>query len=302
MEKRKLGKTGLDVSVVGLGAAPAAYLGTDQQRYAQVLNLLLDAGVNLLDTAAVYPGSEKALGQLVGHRRDEYYLVSKCGNKVEGLDGQPWTESLIARSVDRSLANLGVSHIDVMLLHSCDLATLQKGEAIGALVKAKQAGKVRHIGYSGDNEAGAYAASLPEVEVIETSVNLVDQINLDKVVAPAASANIGVIAKRPIANAAWKDLDQQQGFYRNYAKTYTERLPKLGIDASQFGLEWPELALRFTLSQPGVTTAIIGTTNPDNARANLAYVARGPLDPAIVAKIREAYRRADPKGEWAGQT
>jgi aryl-alcohol dehydrogenase-like predicted oxidoreductase len=302
MEKRKLGKTGLAVSVLGLGGAPAAFLGTEQDRFSQVLNLLLDAGVNLLDTAAAYPGSEKALGQLVGHRRNDFYLVSKCGNKVEGLDGPAWSPQLIEQSVDRSLANLGVSHIDVMLLHSCNLDVLQKGEAIGALVKAKRAGKVRHIGYSGDNEAGTYAASLSEVEVIETSINLVDQVNLDKVVAPAVKANIGVIAKRPIANAAWKDISQQPGMYQSYAKTYTERLPKLGIEASQFGLEWPELALRFTLSQPGVTTAIIGTTNPDNAKANLAYVAKGKLDADVIAKIREAFTRADPKGEWSGQT
>jgi aryl-alcohol dehydrogenase-like predicted oxidoreductase len=300
MEKRTLGKTGLAVSVLGLGAAPAAYLGTQSDRFATVLNLLLDGGVNLLDTAAGYPGSEQALGKLVGHRRNDFYLVSKCGHKVEGVSGTPWSAQLIEQSIDRSLANLGITHVDVMLLHSCDLATLQKGEAIGALVKAKRAGKVRHIGYSGDNEAGSYAANHPEIEVIETSISVADQINIDKVLAPAAKANIGVIAKRPIANAAWKDT--QPGMYQNYARVYTERLPKLGIDPKQWGLDWPELALRFTLSQPGVATAIIGTTNPDNARANLAYAAKGPLDAKIVATIREAFKKADPTGSWSGQT
>jgi aryl-alcohol dehydrogenase-like predicted oxidoreductase len=303
MEKRTLGQTGLSVSVLGLGAAPAAFLGTEADRFSRVLNLLLDAGVNLLDTAAGYPGSEQALGKLVGHRRNDYYLVSKCGNKVEGLTGSPWSAELIGQSIDRSLANLGVTHLDVMLLHSCDLATLQKGEAVAALADAKRAGKVRHIGYSGDNEAAAYAASQPEVEVIETSINLVDQINIDKVLPPARQNDIGIIAKRPIANAAWKDLSQQPGMYANYAKTYTERFAAMKLDAKQLGFDsWPELALRFTLSQNGVTTAIIGTTNPDNARANLAYVAKGPLDPKVVTQIRDAFRKADPQGQWTGQT
>ena len=302
MEKRTLGKTGLSVSVLGLGAAPAAYLGTESDRFGKVLNLLLDSGVNLIDTAAGYPGSEKALGKLVGHRRHDFYLVSKCGHKVEGVSGSPFSAGLIEQSIDRSLANLGITHVDVMLLHSCDLATLQKGEALAALVKAKRAGKVRHIGYSGDNEAGTYAASLSEVEVIETSINVADQVNIDKVLTPAKKANIGIVVKRPIANAAWKEISQQPGMYQNYAKTYTERLPKLGIDPKQWGLDWPELALRFTLSQPGVATAIIGTTNPDNAKANLAYAAKGPLDPTAVTAIREAFKKADPTAAWAGQT
>jgi len=126
MEKRTLGKTGLSVSVLGLGAAPAAYLGTQSARFANVLSLLLDAGVNLIDTAAGYPGSEQALGKLVGHRRNDFYLVSKCGHKVEGVSGSPWSASLIEQSIDRSLANLGITHVDVMLLHSSNLRPVKR--------------------------------------------------------------------------------------------------------------------------------------------------------------------------------
>jgi aryl-alcohol dehydrogenase-like predicted oxidoreductase len=68
------------------------------------------------------------------------------------------------------------------------------------------------------------------------------------------------------------------------------------------GTAWPEIALRFTLSQPGVHTAIIGTTNPENAKTNLDAAAKGPLPAEVVKKIGEAFRAADPRGEWAGQT
>ncbi len=303
MEKRILGRTGYSVSVIGLGTAPAAYLGTDVAKFESLLNQVLDAGVNLLDTAASYPDSEKTLGKLVSHRRNEFVLVSKCGSKVPGIDGAAWSEALITATVDRAIANLGPTPIDVMLLHSCDLATLQKGEAIGALVKAKQAGKIKHIGYSGDNEAAAYAVTLPEIEVLETSVNVVDQINIDMVLPGAVKHNVGVIVKRSIANAAWKDISLQQGLYKNYTKTYTDRFQQMGLNPEDVGFtDWPELALRFTLSQPGVTTAIIGTTNPDNAKSNLTAAAKGLLDASVVAKIRDAFKRADPAGKWAGQT
>jgi len=111
-----------------------------------------------------------------------------------------------------------------------------------------------------------------------------------------------------VANAAWKDIDQQPGLYKSYAKTYTERLAKMKLDPAALGVSgppekaWPELALRFTLSQPGVHCAIIGTTNPDNARANIAMADKGPLPAEAVRKVREAFRRADPQGAWLGQT
>jgi aryl-alcohol dehydrogenase-like predicted oxidoreductase len=177
---------------------------------------------------------------------------------------------------------------------------------LGALVKAREAGKIRFAGYSGDNEAAAYAATLPDVAVIETSVNIADQINLRLVLPATQKNNIGVIAKRPVANAAWRQPDQQQGLYRGYAQTYHDRLKQMKLNLSHLGFSgddaWPELALRFTLSHPGVHTAIIGTTNPDNARANLAHANKGPLPPKVVQEIRAAFEAADPKGTWTGQT
>jgi aryl-alcohol dehydrogenase-like predicted oxidoreductase len=119
---------------------------------------------------------------------------------------------------------------------------------------------------------------------------------------------VGIIAKRPIANAAWKELSSQPGFYKNYAKEYTDRLAKLGLSPGDLGFAgdpaeaWPSIALRFTLSFPQVASAIIGTTNPDNARRNLAIAAEGPLPTEIVERLRAAFQRADPDGLWKGQT
>jgi len=308
MRKVTFGRTGLSVSVLGFGAAPIGYLDTERERVARILNFMLDAGVNLIDTASNYPGAEEAIADTVGQRRDEYVLVSKCGPKLPDLDERAWSPELITKTVDRSLRQLRTDRLDVMLLHSCDLKTLQKGDALEALVRAREAGKVRFVGYSGDNDAAEYAASLPDVAVIETSVNVADQVNIDRVLPKTVANHIGVLAKRPVANAAWKDIDQQPGLYKSYAKTYTERLAKMKLDPAALGVSgppekaWPELALRFTLSQPGVHCAIIGTTNPDNARANIAMADKGPLPAEAVRKVREAFRRADPQGAWLGQT
>jgi aryl-alcohol dehydrogenase-like predicted oxidoreductase len=307
IERTIFGKTGLSVSRLGFGAGPIGYLKTDQERAGKILHLLLDSGVNLLDTAASYEGSETLIGNAVSSRREQYVLVSKCGRPVPDVNGEAWSAELILGTVDRSLRNLKTDHLDVMLLHSCDMDVLEKGEAMGALVKARAAGKIKFAGYSGDNEEAAYAASLPDVAVLEMSISIADQANIHTALPKARENNLGVLAKRPIANAAWKDPSQQPGMYRSYSKTYYDRIRAMKLNPTDLGFVgptdgvWPELALRFTLSIPGVHCAIIGTTNPDNARANIAYAEKGPLSEDVVHKVEEVFREADPEGKWAAQ-
>jgi len=306
METRTFGRTGLDVSVLGFGGAPIGVLETEQAEVDGVLGLLLDHGVNLVDTAAGYRGSEEAIGRSIRSRREDFVLVSKCGQAFDDLPGEPWSEELISATIERSLARLQTDHLDVMLLHTCDLEVLERGEAVAALVRAREAGKIRFAGYSGDNQAAVYAARLDDVAVIQTSINVCDQTNIDQVLPVAAECGVGVMAKRPIANAAWKDINDQPGFYARYAETYTERLALMAIGPQDIGFEesdWAELALRFTLSCD-VGTAIIGTTNPDHVRANIEAASRGPLPEEAVAQLREAFVEAmvDAGEEWTGQT
>jgi len=308
MSKIPFGTTGFSVSRLGFGGAPVGYLKTDQDRVARILNLLLDSGVNVFDTAAAYQGSEELIGNAVGHRRAEYVLISKCGSTLPDVPGAAWSRQLILGTVDHSLRRLKTDCLDVMLLHSCDLATLKKGEAVEALVTAQEQGKIRFAGYSGDNEAAAYAAGLKDIAVLEMSVSIADQNNLDTVVPVAQKNNLGVLAKRPIANAAWKDPSQQPGFYGDYASEYHRRLKEMNLNPAELDFKgdprevWPELALRFTLSHPAVHCAIVGTTNPENVKANIAAAEKGPTPSDVVKRIREAFRAADPNGKWKGQT
>ena len=310
MEMRGFGKTSLEVSALGFGGAPVGFLETDRRQVTEILNTLLDRGVNLIDTAASYRGSEEAIGEAIGHRRDDYVLVSKCGQDFDDIEGAAWSSLAIEQTVDRALRRLKTDHIDVMLLHSCNLEFSKQGEALGALVKAREAGKVRYVSYSGDNEAAVHAAGLDDVAVIETSISLCAQANIDTALPQARRNNVGVLAKRPIANAAWKDAAEQRGIYVNYAKTYAERLAKMAIAPADLGFPgevgaaWSEIALRFTVSQPGVTTAIVGTTNTANVERNVEALSKGALAEKVVADLRQAFRRAEAAaGEpWLAQT
>src|SRR2546421_9974553 len=95
MDKRTFGKTGLQVSPLGFGAAPAAYLAAERQRTASMINKLLDAGMNVIDTAASYPGSERFIGENLSPRRADFVLISKCGSKIPERDAAAWTEKMI---------------------------------------------------------------------------------------------------------------------------------------------------------------------------------------------------------------
>ena len=307
MDTTTLGRTGLKVSRLAFGAGPIGYLDTAQDQAGQVLNLLLDRGVNVIDTAAAYQGSEELIAKAVGHRREDFVLVSKCGKRVPGVEGEDWSARVVTQTVDRSLKRLGTDHLDVMLLHSCKREVLVKGEALGALLRAKEAGKIRFAGYSGDNDAATYAAGLPGVDVLMCSANLCDQENLEAALPAAAAAGVGILVKRSVANGAWKPLDAQQGIYRDYVKPYVERFQAMGLGPRALGFageeDWMEIALRFTLALP-VHVLSIGTTSAANAEANLRLMEAGPLAPEAVATIRKAFADARRRAAipWPGLT
>lgn len=311
--KRPFGRTGLNVTPLGFGGAPIGLLESEAEAVGDVLNELLDAGVNLIDTAACYYGSEEAIGRAVSSRRDEFVLVSKCGHNVDKDGRADFSPDVITESIDRSLKRLKTDRLDVILLHSCDLKTLKQGDALAAAVKAREAGKVRFVGYSGDNDAAAWAVQQPDVAVLQTSVNVCDQNNIDTVLPLAKKHNVGVMVKRPIANAAWKPLNEQYEKYQNYTKPYRERFEAMGLTADDFadaGLgfssdanaAWCELFLRFTLSQPGVGVAIVGTTKPSHVRANIEIANNGPLPQKLIDRLRKAFKEAPGSKGWEGKT
>ena len=281
LERRPFGETGLDVSLLGLGAGQIGESDVTEAEAAEVLNGALDLGITLIDTAASYGLSEERIGRHLGARRNEFLLSTKGGPKINGQ--RDWSPGSVLESIERSLRLTRSERIDIFYLHSCPLEILRRGELQDTLDQAVTAGKIRVAGYSGDNEALAFAVDSGRFGAIETSVNIADQWNLRNVL--GRRPGLGVIAKRPIANAPWRFTERPAG---NYAELYWERLRDLNLDPD--GLDWAEFALRFTVYAPGVHTAIAGTAKLDHLRRNIAAAGQGPLPADALQRIDKAWR------------
>ena len=295
MERRLLGKTGLEVSALGFGGAEIGYENASLDTVERLLGSALNAGLNVIDTAECYAGSEELIGQAVGHRRDQFLLFTKCGH-ASGLPYSDWDPKLLRESIDRSLQRLRTDRVDLVQLHTCSEEMLRQGEVIAVLQEARDAGKTRFIGYSGDHHAARYAVECGAFDTLQTSVSIADQEPLELTLPLAQEKGMGVITKRPIANAVWT---KDEVLPDNYAYRYWQRLQALKYDF----LNSPEAvstALRFTLAQPAVATAIVGTKNPDRWLSNARLLDAGPLPLEQLAAIRARWKEVA-GADWTGQ-
>lgn len=306
LEKRPFGKTGMMVTVLGFGGAEIGYEKTDQAVVDKLLNSALDAGLNVVDTAECYVDSEVQIGKAIGSRRKEYFLFTKCGHFVDGGGrGADWSKAALLKSIERSLQRLNTDVVDLVQLHSCDIAELKKGECIEALEQAKKEGKTRFIGYSGDRDAARYAVECGRFDSLQTSVNYCDQEPIELTLPLALEKNMGVIAKRPIANAVWRYDEKPTN---GYHVEYWNRLQKLGYDFAKGdarkneGAEGPAgIALRFTAMQPAVDVLIVGTSKPERWKQNADLMKAGPLTKAQHDAIRARWKEVA-SADWSGQT
>jgi len=295
MEMRTLGNTGLEISRLGAGLSEigSRLSLTDEDTAARVLNGALDGGINFLDTSACYGISEELIGRTIAHRRHEYVLATKCGHITGGYAGEEWTAKTVTDSIDRSLERMRTDFIDLMQLHSCEVDVLERGEVIEALHVARQAGKIRFIGYSGDNEAAQWAVESGIFDTLQTSFNLVDQRARTRLFPQAKAKGMGTIAKRPIANGAWGVSKSPSA----YADGYFERAQIMAGNGliPNAPKDRILLALGFTLAHDEIDTVIIGTRNPAHMQANMELVeAELPINPEAVEAL---HRRFDEVGK-----
>jgi aryl-alcohol dehydrogenase-like predicted oxidoreductase len=306
MEKVPLGKTGLEVSRLGVGLAEIGYeLSFEEISQAgEVLNSALDSGINFLDTAACYSISEELIGRTISHRRADFVLATKAGHVADAYKGEAWSYQTVADSVDRSLKRLNTDHLDIIQLHSCGIDVLERGDAIRALQDAKAAGKLRHVSYSGDNEDAHWAVDSGLFDTLQTSFNLTEQgARTSGLLEKANKRGMGVIIKRPIGGGTWARARRGEEAARGYDNEYLRRAKEMASDGPL-----PEepadpilLALGFTLSQPEVNVAIVGTKNPAHMASNIRMANEQlPVSGTAITELQKRWDAHAPDGnqDW----
>jgi aryl-alcohol dehydrogenase-like predicted oxidoreductase len=287
------------VTVLGYGAmelrGPPRGPEIDDAQAGRVLNELLDAGINLIDTSVDYGRSEELIGRFVGARRDEYFLASKCGCPLSPPPDAPppyahdYSAANVRADVEQSLRRLQTDRLDLVQVHmSPTRREIEEGGTIEELVHLRDEGKVRFIGMSG------ILPNLPEH--IEMGVFDVFQIpysalqrDHEVLISRAADTGAGVLVRGGAARGtAAEDKDwnvQPIGLGEHVAQDLWEAAD---LDPLLDGMSRHEFILRFTLSHPAMSSTIVGTSNSEHLRSNIEIAQRGPLPDDLYA---EALRR-----------
>ena len=297
MEYKDLGKTELKVSRLGFGGAEIGNEKATQETVMTLLNSAIDAGLNLVDTAAAYWTSEEMIGNAISDRRKDIVLISKCG-AVDGFTHSDWSKKGILETIERSLKLLQTDYLDVAQLHSCNTETLKQGDCIEGLIRAQERGYTRFVGYSGDGQDAKFAVEMDFFDTLQISVSIADQEAIDLTIPLAKEQKMGVIAKRPIANAVWRhDLKPDEPYHHEY----WDRIETLQYDFLEGDLsESVARALKFTLAVEGVTTAIVGTTKPSRWKQNAEMIDQIDFSVDDFRRIRERWEELGSK-DWKGQ-
>ncbi len=297
-----LGRTGMAVTTLGYGAmelrgAPRGPEVSDE-RASEVLNAVLDSGINYIDTSPDYGNSEELIGRFIASRRSEYFLASKCGCPVGELGappvaGQPYphvfTAENVRAGVEQSLRRMNTDYLDLVQFHSSpSKAVLEADGGLDELLTLQREGKVRFIGMSGTLPNLGEQIDMGVFDAFQIPYSLVQRDHAEAI-AKASAAGAGIVIRGGVARGAPSDWETR----RNYMVP-TERMRGLWeeakLDEILDGMSRMEFTLRFTLSDPNLDTTIVGTGSAAHLRDNVAAAEKGPL-PAD--QYAEACRRLD---------
>lgn len=286
MEQRTFGNTGLNVTTLGYGAMELRHVDASQAD--RLLNGVLDAGINFIDTSPDYGPSEDLIGQFIANRRDEYYLATKCGCNVplQGGDDAPrhiWTGAHVRHNIEHSLKRLKTDYVDVWQVHSADPAELAASDVLETMLQIKAEGKVRHIAVSmsGRAEGHGYGQLRPYLaddwdafDALQVWYSALTRAS-ENAMSEAANRGKGMIIRGVVRRIdPWDSLDDFVD------QTGLRDLCASGENAAQF-------VLRFATAHPALHTTIIGTKSLDHLAENIAAVEAGPLADDVLAEARQ---------------
>jgi aryl-alcohol dehydrogenase-like predicted oxidoreductase len=300
MELRAFGQTGLEVSAIGFGCweVGGGYGQVDETEFAHAVGRALDLGINCFDTAEGYGmgASERALGQALGSRREEAIVVSKFGmNYRDKPNLRDSSRARVMASIDKSLKNLGTDWVDVYLVHWPDRETPFE-ETMAALEEIVKDGKVRFVGLSNFKPEEIEACmNARRVDVVQYGWNMFDRRMQNDVFPYCEEHGIGVMAYGSLAfglltgtftedmdfgGGDWRSRQGKMGSIRLFDSLFgSESFPRnlraveelKGI-AANYGKSLAQLALSWAISNPVVSTALVGCRTVAEVEDNVGAV------------------------------
>jgi aryl-alcohol dehydrogenase-like predicted oxidoreductase len=315
VEYRELGRTGWKVSGISFGswAIGGAWGDVDDKESIAALHRALDLGVNFFDTADVYGDgrSERLLAQLHKDRREEFYIATKAGRRLDPHIARGYNRKNLTAFVDRSLKNLDVDAIDLLQLHCPPTEVFYMPDVFGILDDLVQVGKVRFYGVSVEKvEEALKAIEYPQVQSVQIIFNIFRQRPAELFFSEAQRRQVGIIARVPLASGLLtgklrletKFATDDHRTYNRHGESFDRGETFSGLDYQaglqaveelrQFvppGQTMAQMALRWILMFPEVTCAIPGAKRPQQAEENIQAASLPPLPDSMIAGIRNIY-------------
>lgn len=317
MKYRKLGKTGLQVSEISLGTWQVGGRWGDDfsnRNADEILNKAVDEGVNFIDTADVYGDglSEKAVGRLIKTRKEQIYVASKCGRKLDPHTADAYTPAALRTFVEDSLRNMGLETIDLIQLHCPPTDVFYKPEIFELFDRLKDEGKIRFMGVSIEKvEEGLKAMQYSNVCTIQLIYNIFRQRPNELLFAQAKRNNIGLIARVPLASGLLTGkFDHQSSFTKDDHRNFNRNGEQFDKGETFSGVDYgkglaaveqlkqlfpnvnlPSLALRWILASDEISCVIPGASNVTQLQNNISAANDGELNAIQIEKIKHIYEQ-----------
>jgi aryl-alcohol dehydrogenase-like predicted oxidoreductase len=299
IETRRLGRTGADVTILGYGAMelrgqPHGSAIVDDAA-GRLLNEVLDGGINLIDTSIDYGRSEELIGRYLSHRRDEYFLASKCGCLLGPAPAgarppfpHDYSAANVRAGIEQSLRRLGTDHLDLVQVHmSPSRAQMEAEGTIETIMAIRDEGKTRFIGMSGILPNLPDHIAMGVFDVFQIPYSVVQREHEDLITA-AARAGAGTLIRGGAARGGpAEDKNWAQGPLGLPPGEGQRRWDLAGLDDLLGGMPPLEFVLRFTLSHPDLCSTIVGTSNASHLHGNLAIAAKGPLPDDVYEQVKK---------------
>ena len=317
MQYRELGRTGWKVSTISFGAwaIGGSWGSVDDGESLAALDRAIDLGVNLIDTADVYGDgrSERLVGQLRGRRREQIYVATKAGRRLDPHTPASYSRENLIAFVERSLKNLNADVIDLLQLHTPPNEIYYRPEVFGVLDELTAAGKLRHYGVSVKSpEEGLKAIDYPNVQSVQIIFNMFRHRPAELFFAEAKRRRVGILARVPLASGLLTGkLSRESKFDKSDHRQFNRHGEVFDVGETFSGVDFEtglravdelraicppgwtltQFALRWVLIFDAVTCAIPGAKRPQQAEENCAAADLPPLSEEAMVAVRGVYER-----------